>query len=315
MLWLAAVIAVSQPVVVKFTTRSELQTDMTAVTSVHVITKDGPFNFREIRLMTFTQTWPDSTSLQQLRNFGIEVTLKIKEIKTKPAKLPDPPKAVQSTNRQLVTITFNNRSEVSTELTSVTSVHVITLDGPYNSKEIRRMTFTGATPDSSSLKQLRDFGIEVSIDPREATKRSTASFGLGLGLDYGGIGSKLTLFSGNRLSLFGGVGYNLLEAGYNAGLEFNFLPHSQATPFISAMYGYNGVIFEPDYSSRESKTYYGPSFGLGVKIRTGRSIPSKNYFSLQLIFPIREQKLKTATYNDPGPIHPLLFSLGFHFNG
>lgn len=291
-----------QMVTILLKNRNEVETELMAVTTVQIITKGGPFNFREVERMTFTEAMPDSASLKQLRDFGIDVKQKVKTREEEPAPV----------GRQMVTMRFKNRSNMATEMTAVTSMQVITKDGPFNSKEITEMTFMEAIPDSASLKQLRDFGINVRLKPSDPGSPGSASFGIGLGLDYGGIGTKLTIMPGSTVSWFAGVGYNLNDVGFNGGLELNFTPKKRSTAFLSAMYGYNGWVKPASYyGPQEATTYYGPSFGLGLKARTKKS---NNYFSFQFIFPIRDPKLKSAVASDDAnPIYPLLFSLGFHF--
>jgi hypothetical protein len=132
--------------------------------------------------------------------------------------------------------------------------------------------------------------------------------GIGLGIDYGGLGMKLTLGATSTVSVFGGLGYNLHKIGYNAGLEFNFSPKTKTTGFLSAMYGYNAVLIQPTGSSSQSETFYGPSFGLGMKIR---SWANENFFSFQVIYPVRDEAFINAPKAEKP--WPVLISLGYHF--
>ncbi len=71
----------AQTVKIKFVVLSEITTEMTSTTDIHVITKDGPYNFNEIRSMTFWGDAPDSATIDHLRNNGIGIYLKSKYLK------------------------------------------------------------------------------------------------------------------------------------------------------------------------------------------------------------------------------------------
>lgn len=145
-----------------------------------------------------------------------------------------------------------------------------------------------------------------AIPEREYSASSAGGFGLGL--DYGGIGLKLTLNPTDVVSFFGGLGYNLNKIGYNAGLEFNFTPKERTTPFLSAMYGYNAVLIYPGAPASQNRTFYGPSFGLGVKSRSRRN---EDFFCIQIIYPIRDSAFLNAPLTEKP--WPVLFSVGYHF--
>ncbi|MBL7851936.1 MAG: hypothetical protein JNN04_13625 [Cyclobacteriaceae bacterium] len=148
------------------------------------------------------------------------------------------------------------------------------------------------------------------VRPQTTTREYSAetSVGLGLGIDHGGFGMKLTLGATSMVSVFGGLGYNLHKIGYNAGLEFNFTPKERTSGFLSAMYGYNAVLIQPNNSYKPSETFYGPSFGFGVK---SRARSSENYFSFQIIYPIRDSDFMNAPKAEKP--WPVLISLGYQF--
>lgn len=50
------------------------------------------------------------------------------------------------------------------------------------------------------------------------------NFGFGLGIDYGGIGGRLSVLPVKQAILFGGLGYNFDGLGYNVGAGFRFSP-------------------------------------------------------------------------------------------
>jgi hypothetical protein len=51
--------------------------------------------------------------------------------------------------------------------------------------------------------------------------------GLGAGLDYGGLGIRASYAATKNISAFGGVGYNLVDPAYNAGVMYKFIPHKK----------------------------------------------------------------------------------------
>jgi hypothetical protein len=147
------------------------------------------------------------------------------------------------------------------------------------------------------------------------TKEINVSAGIGIGLDYGGIGGRLTFAPAKALALFAAIGYNLNGAGYNGGLIIRFMPDSKVCPFISAMYGYNAVIIVDGWDE-VSKTYYGFSVGTGIELR----MRSGNYWSFETIIPARSQKFKDdfdLLDENPElgmtPPFPILISVGYHF--
>lgn len=79
----------AQPVTIKFVVQSELKTEMTSVTDIHVITTHGPYNFNEIKTMTFWTTVPDSATMEALRTNGIGIYIKTKYLKPTMLKSKD----------------------------------------------------------------------------------------------------------------------------------------------------------------------------------------------------------------------------------
>lgn len=248
---------------------------------------------------------------------------------------------------QPMTIKFAIGSELATTLTGVTDEVIDTEAGPYYFKDVQRLTFQVSLPDSTTIERLRQKNIEVYLRSKRVTPlvtkaapvpvspekpvakkdsasvpesrpasivlpqreyRAKSSAGIGLGLDYGGIGMKVTLAPTSPVSVFGGLGFNLDKVGYNLGLELNFQPQAKTTGFLSAMYGYNAVLIRSSGSTSTGETFYGPSFGIGLK---SRSRASEDYFTFQVIYPIRD----AAFINAPKSINawPVLVSLGYNF--
>jgi len=154
---------------------------------------------------------------------------------------------------------------------------------------------------------------------QESGSSSRVNLGIGMGIDYGGIvGGRLTVLPVKNFALFGAFGYNLLEAGVNAGGTYRFSPDKRVCPTLSAMYGYNGVI-KITGAENYNKTYYGPSFSLGIEVKSVAK--PKNHWNFELIVPIRPQQFKDdwdALKNNQAievksePL-PIAISLGLHF--
>lgn len=142
--------------------------------------------------------------------------------------------------------------------------------------------------------------------------------GLGIGLDYGGIGTRLTITPTSKFGVFLAVGYNLQKAGLNGGLTYKILPEKKVCPVVHVMYGYNAVIIV-EGMERLNKTYYGLSMGGGIELNMRKS---KNYWSFELLYSLKSSEYERdwdyiqnnpsiETFNDPLPI---TISVGYHFN-
>jgi hypothetical protein len=149
------------------------------------------------------------------------------------------------------------------------------------------------------------------------SKTVNISIGLGLGLDYGGIGGKLTFVPTPRVALFGGIGYNFNGAGYNGGLIVRLKPEGKVCPYLTGMYGYNGVIVV-DGMSEVNKTYYGATLGGGIELHRNEKT---NFWNFGMGFPLRSEEYKNdleALKNNPSieflnePL-PFVISVGYHF--
>lgn len=146
---------------------------------------------------------------------------------------------------------------------------------------------------------------------------SKMNLGLGIGLDYGGIGGRVTFLPLQRLALFGGIGYALVDFGYNVGAQFRFAPDKTVCPTFGVMYGYNGVI-KVQGATKYDKVYYGPSISGGIEIHFGGR---DNFMNIELVLPFRsdefnndwdfiKQQSNISVESDP---LPLAFSIGYHF--
>jgi hypothetical protein len=151
------------------------------------------------------------------------------------------------------------------------------------------------------------------------TKQVNLSLGLGLGFDYGGIGGKLALSPSPSVDIFAGVGWNIIGAGLNGGLTYKFMADKRVNPYISAMYGYNAVIYV-DGSKERNKAYYGPTIGSGIQLHRKNG----KFWNFGFTIPFRSKEFRDdydALRNDPNIIiqngdsgpPPFGISIGYHF--
>jgi hypothetical protein len=146
---------------------------------------------------------------------------------------------------------------------------------------------------------------------------ASSSLGLGLGLDYGGIGIKLSGALSEPVALFAGLGYNFGGVGFNGGFTARLAPKKRIIPTLTAMYGYNAVIKVTTPGEDFNKTFYGPTVGFGLEFHG--KYKTKNYFNLEILIPIRSQEyrdtLDDLDYSgvDINELPPIAVSLGYHF--
>jgi hypothetical protein len=146
-------------------------------------------------------------------------------------------------------------------------------------------------------------------------KQVGVSLGLGLGIDYGGIGGKFTFAPAKHFVLFAAVGYNFNNAGFNGGMIFRMAPEKKVSPFATVMYGYNAVIVVQGVE-QANKTYYGPTFGFGIELKA----KSNNFWNFGVNIPVRSGEYKDdfdALDRNPdidmtAPF-PVAISVGYHF--
>lgn len=129
------------------------------------------------------------------------------------------------------------------------------------------------------------------VDPGERLFRDVVAIGLGLGLDYGGIGANVTVYPQKNIGIFGGVGYAFVGAGYNLGTKLRIIPKERfmkISPFVVGMYGYNAFI-KVTNKSEYDKFFYGFSAGAGADIRFPMN---KGYLSLGVTIPLRDGEME-----------------------
>lgn len=151
-----------------------------------------------------------------------------------------------------------------------------------------------------------------------AQSEQKALAGIGIGLDYGGLGVKAEFQPVNFLGVFGGFGYNLADPAYNAGLSFKLTPGKKIVPTLVAMYGYNAALkVKYAYGSEFHKTYFGPTIGAGVELYNW---DRKSNLTLEIFMPFRSSAfhdeydaLKDAGVDFNPDILPLTFTIGYNF--
>jgi hypothetical protein len=162
-------------------------------------------------------------------------------------------------------------------------------------------------------------GVGASYQFKKETETSSnfrnMSIGLGLGFDYGGIGTNIIFYPRNNVGVFAGVGYALAGFGYNAGVKIRKHNIDKVSPYVTAMYGYNAAIVVLNASTFD-KLFYGPSIGIGLdtKHRETRS----SYWSFGVNIPIRSSEvnkyiddLKTRGIKFDNTLLPVAFTIGY----
>ncbi len=145
-----------------------------------------------------------------------------------------------------------------------------------------------------------------------------AYFGMGLGLDYGGLGFQAEFLPIKYVGIFAAGGYNFNGIGFNAGASFKAFPNAKITPTVIGMYGYNAVIVVKG-ATKYNKTYFGPTVGIGGELKVGRR---DNKLRIALFYPFRNEKFENdydAIKADPyikmdQEMLPIAYSIGFNFS-
>jgi hypothetical protein len=154
-----------------------------------------------------------------------------------------------------------------------------------------------------------------------STPVDQVSLGIGGGLDYGGFGGNLIYYPAQSVGLFGGVGYALAGAGFNAGVKYRYIPDkpdARVRPFGLVMYGYNAAIAVLN-ASQHNKLFYGPTAGAGIDFH--RNTYKRGYWSFAVFVPIRKSEVK-AYMEDlennydvdfQNRLFPVTVSIGYRF--
>ena len=249
-------------------------------------------------------------------------------------------------------IVLNDSTKVKTDIISVSDNLLFCKAGSFNLSELYSVRFLTEEeylkrePMADKLRELKVIVYKVNqrMSPMEPAKltpdknvasntdlfykdkgskysnddESIANFGLGLGLDYGGFGGRLTFFPGQNVGVFFGGGYAVAGFGYNVGLNFRMQPKKRVVPIVNFMYGYNAAIAISG-APQFTKLYYGPSVALGVEFKSRNNM--KNFFSVELVIPFRSKEFEddynglknNSSIKFSNTILPIAFSVGYHF--
>lgn len=182
------------------------------------------------------------------------------------------------------------------------------IDGTYQQGQLLRS-------DIRSIRYLRHNYVPVTYANR-------TFIGIGMGLDFGGIGMNVMYNLTNSLGAYIGAGYAFAGIGVNGGVTLRLVPkkpESRVVPFITGMYGYNAAIAVQD-AEELNKMFYGPSAGLGIELRA-RS-PRVRCWTFALLIPFRStevqnyiDELKNNQFIEmQNKLTPVLISIGYRFS-
>ncbi len=150
-------------------------------------------------------------------------------------------------------------------------------------------------------------------------EKSSGAVGIGIGLPYGGIGGRISYNPLTNTTLFLGLGYNLAGLGINVGMQYLVPSSKQSQVYFSAMYGTNASI-KVKGLDEATKSYYGPSFGIGVRINSLRSEGS--YWDVGLVVPVRPSSFNddmdalenNSSVTEISKPWPVLITAGYNFS-
>ena len=140
------------------------------------------------------------------------------------------------------------------------------------------------------LISFMSFQISIAQEADSTENHQTYNnIGIGVGMTYGGIGGHIVINLTETIGLFGALGYNLESLGFNVGPMLNFPSKSKTQFYLTAMYGYNGVIVVSG-ANEYNKTYYGVTAGIGLKLKSSRN--TGNYWDFGLLVPFRSSSFR-----------------------
>lgn len=156
--------------------------------------------------------------------------------------------------------------------------------------------------------------VGVNLTKRTESFNPKLQIGMGLGLDYGGVGVNFTYYVIPNIGFFGGAGHNFAGLGLNAGTRF-LITHdieNKVVPFVTWMYGYNAVVKVKDIKEY-NRVFYGHSASFGFDIKTSDT----RRISLGVVVPFRNDDpddyitlLKSRGVGFKRGLSPVLVSLG-----
>jgi hypothetical protein len=153
-------------------------------------------------------------------------------------------------------------------------------------------------------------------------ERRWGDFGVGFGLDYGGlIGAKVTFNPIPYMGIFAAGGWELIGLGWNVGVLGRLFPaggKKHVRPYLKVMYGVNAVT-KVQGASEYDKMFYGVTPGIGIETRFG--LMRRSGLNVDLNVPIRSSAYFdhiNQMKNDPSiemknSTIPISISIGYHF--
>lgn len=114
--------------------------------------------------------------------------------------------------------------------------------------------------------------------------------GLGIGLDYGGLGMKINWYPARYTGLVIGVGHNFLEPAFSIGIKGRYYRYGRiVSPYLQLLYGYLLLHFQELITTKE-KVFYGMNFGGGIDLFFNRTNNIGANLGLQAYFYNQEAK-------------------------
>jgi len=162
-------------------------------------------------------------------------------------------------------------------------------------------------------------GIEANAADADSVKHILSHHvGAGLGLPYGGIGGRYVFSPINSLSLTAGVGYNLLDVGYNVGIIGSLPLASRLRGYLFGMFGTNAVI-RVEGAANTSESYTGFSLAVGVNLMSKGK--TAGYWDFGIIVPFRSSQFNddwddiknSGLYQVKIDPWPVLLTVGYNF--
>ncbi|MHC1776688.1 MAG: hypothetical protein AB9834_14890 [Lentimicrobium sp.] len=158
--------------------------------------------------------------------------------------------------------------------------------------------------------------------PVQVTYANRTFIGIGMGLDFGGLGMNVMYNLTDAIGAYVGAGYAFAGVGVNGGITLRLVPkkpENRVVPFITGMYGYNAAIAVQN-ADELSKMFYGPSAGLGIELRA-RS-PKVRCWTFAVLIPFRSSEvqdyideLKNNYYVEfQNELMPVMISIGYRFS-
>lgn len=150
----------------------------------------------------------------------------------------------------------------------------------------------------------------------KAQSAETVIAGVGIGLEYGGVGGHLGYQIDDQFGAFVGLGTAFASTGYNFGVKYLLPGDPNQQFFLEGLYGYNAVILVDRPAGDVRETFYGPSFGGGVNLHNKGGT---TFWHFALLIPIRSSEYRNQfdiLDNDPEVeifALPFTVSIGLNF--